>query len=73
MHAETAKEDRLAEHAVATREEWPAARRELLEAEKEHFHEKDELALRRRELGRNEEGAPGRWWRRHDQYETEAA
>ena len=24
-------------------------------------------------LGRNEEGAPGRWWRRHDQYETEAA
>jgi predicted dithiol-disulfide oxidoreductase (DUF899 family) len=21
-------------------------------------------------LGRNEEGAPGRWWRRHDQYET---
>ncbi|HEY6637457.1 MAG TPA: DUF899 domain-containing protein [Solirubrobacterales bacterium] len=24
-------------------------------------------------LGRNEEGAVGRWWRRHDEYETEAA
>ena len=24
-------------------------------------------------LGRSEQGAPGRWWRRHDQYETEAA
>jgi predicted dithiol-disulfide oxidoreductase (DUF899 family) len=23
-------------------------------------------------LGRNEEGAAGRWWRRHDEYETEA-
>ena len=31
-------------------DEWLAARRELLEAEKEHFRQKDALARRRREL-----------------------
>ena len=37
-------------HATGTREEWLAARRELLEAEKEHTRRGDELARRRREL-----------------------
>ncbi|MFL5617168.1 MAG: DUF899 domain-containing protein [Gemmatimonadaceae bacterium] len=35
---------------VGTREEWLAARLELLEAEKEHTRQSDELARRRREL-----------------------
>ena len=37
-------------HRVGTREEWLAARRELLAAEKEHTRRGDELARRRREL-----------------------
>jgi predicted dithiol-disulfide oxidoreductase (DUF899 family) len=37
-------------HSVGTREEWLAARRELLAAEKEHTRRGDELARRRREL-----------------------
>jgi predicted dithiol-disulfide oxidoreductase (DUF899 family) len=37
-------------HTVGTREEWLAARRELLAAEKEHTRRGDELARRRREL-----------------------
>jgi predicted dithiol-disulfide oxidoreductase (DUF899 family) len=37
---------------TATREEWLAARLELLEAEKEHTRRGDELARRRRELPR---------------------
>src|SRR3954451_21466964 len=36
--------------AIATREQWLAARLELLEAEKEHTRRSDELARRRREL-----------------------
>jgi predicted dithiol-disulfide oxidoreductase (DUF899 family) len=40
----------VSEHPKGTREEWLAARRELLEAEKEHFRQKDDLARRRREL-----------------------
>jgi predicted dithiol-disulfide oxidoreductase (DUF899 family) len=36
--------------STATREQWLAARRELLEAEKEHTRRGDELARRRREL-----------------------
>jgi predicted dithiol-disulfide oxidoreductase (DUF899 family) len=35
---------------TATREQWLAARLELLEAEKEHTRRGDELARRRREL-----------------------
>jgi predicted dithiol-disulfide oxidoreductase (DUF899 family) len=40
----------MPEHRNATREEWLAARRDLLAAEKEHTRRGDELALRRREL-----------------------
>jgi predicted dithiol-disulfide oxidoreductase (DUF899 family) len=40
----------MAADGVRTHDEWLAARRELLEAEKEHFRQKDELARRRREL-----------------------
>jgi predicted dithiol-disulfide oxidoreductase (DUF899 family) len=37
-------------HATGTREEWLAARLDLLEAEKEHTRRSDELAQRRQEL-----------------------
>jgi predicted dithiol-disulfide oxidoreductase (DUF899 family) len=37
-------------HKTGTREEWLAARRELLEAEKHHMRQGDELARRRQEL-----------------------
>src|SRR5689334_6089418 len=37
-------------HATGTREEWLAARFDLLKAEKEHTHKGDELAQRRQEL-----------------------
>jgi predicted dithiol-disulfide oxidoreductase (DUF899 family) len=37
-------------HSTGTEEEWLAARRELLRAEKEHFRQKDQLARRRQEL-----------------------
>jgi predicted dithiol-disulfide oxidoreductase (DUF899 family) len=37
-------------HRTGTREEWLAARRELLEAEKKHFQRGDEIARRRQEL-----------------------
>src|SRR5690242_11734699 len=40
----------MPEHAVGTRDDWLAARRELLVAEKEHSRRGDELARRRREL-----------------------
>src|SRR5215472_12750992 len=40
----------MAKHTVGTREEWLAARLELLKAEKEHTRKGDELALRRQEL-----------------------
>src|SRR6187551_4107561 len=40
----------MTEHATGTREEWLAARLELLEAEKELTRRSDELASRRREL-----------------------
>jgi predicted dithiol-disulfide oxidoreductase (DUF899 family) len=40
----------MAKHSTGTHEEWLAARRELLSAEKEHFRQKDELARRRQEL-----------------------
>src|SRR5205085_2942104 len=39
-----------APHLTGTREQWLAARLELLEAEKEHTRRGDELARRRREL-----------------------
>jgi predicted dithiol-disulfide oxidoreductase (DUF899 family) len=37
-------------HRTGTRDEWRAARLELLKAEKEHTHRSDELARRRQEL-----------------------
>jgi predicted dithiol-disulfide oxidoreductase (DUF899 family) len=37
-------------HAIGSRDEWLAERNELLDAEKEHFRQKDELARRRQEL-----------------------
>jgi predicted dithiol-disulfide oxidoreductase (DUF899 family) len=37
-------------HAVGSRDEWLAERKDLLDAEKEHFRQKDELARRRQEL-----------------------
>ena len=40
----------MATHVVGTEEEWLAARRELLVAEKEHMRQGDELARRRRDL-----------------------
>ena len=40
----------MTDHTVGTPQEWLAARRELLAAEKEHTRRGDELARRRREL-----------------------
>jgi predicted dithiol-disulfide oxidoreductase (DUF899 family) len=40
----------MTKHKVGTREEWLAARKELLEREKEHTRRSDELAKQRREL-----------------------
>ena len=40
----------MTDHKTGTREEWLAARLELLEAEKEHMRRGDELALQRQEL-----------------------
>jgi predicted dithiol-disulfide oxidoreductase (DUF899 family) len=40
----------MSEHAVGTRDQWLSARRELLDAEKEHMRQGDELARRRQEL-----------------------
>src|SRR5262249_4883115 len=40
----------MPEHAVGTREQWLTARKELLDAEKEHVRKGDELARRRGEL-----------------------
>ena len=40
----------MTEHRIGTRQEWLAARRVLLDAEKEHMRQGDELARRRQEL-----------------------
>jgi predicted dithiol-disulfide oxidoreductase (DUF899 family) len=40
----------MPEHAVGTKEQWLSARKELLDAEKEHMRRGDELARRRQEL-----------------------
>jgi predicted dithiol-disulfide oxidoreductase (DUF899 family) len=40
----------MTDHNTGTREEWLAARKELLEAEKGHFRRGDEIARRRQEL-----------------------
>ncbi len=49
-------------HKTGTREEWLAARLDLLEAEKELTRRGDELARRRQELP---------WVRIHDRYRFE--
>jgi predicted dithiol-disulfide oxidoreductase (DUF899 family) len=40
----------MTEHRIGSREEWQAAREELLQREKEHTRMGDELARERREL-----------------------
>src|SRR3954454_11459744 len=40
----------MAERRIGTRQEWLAARRGLLDAEKEHMRQGDELARRRQDL-----------------------
>ena len=40
----------MTEHKIGTREEWLAARKELLAREKAHTRQGDELARQRREL-----------------------
>ena len=40
----------MTDHRIATREEWDAAREQLLVREKEHTRLGDELARQRREL-----------------------
>ncbi|HEU4990544.1 MAG TPA: DUF899 family protein, partial [Gemmatimonadaceae bacterium] len=40
----------MTKHLTGTREQWLAARRELLDAEKEHTRRGDELAQRRQAL-----------------------
>ena len=40
----------MPDQAVATQEEWLTARRELLDAEKEHMRKGDELTRKRRGL-----------------------
>jgi predicted dithiol-disulfide oxidoreductase (DUF899 family) len=40
----------MTEHRTGAREEWLAVRRQLLDAEKEHMRQGDELARRRQEL-----------------------
>jgi deazaflavin-dependent oxidoreductase (nitroreductase family) len=40
----------MTNYTIGTRDEWLAARRELLDAEKEHMRQSDELARRRRNL-----------------------
>jgi predicted dithiol-disulfide oxidoreductase (DUF899 family) len=47
---EDAQENAMTTHRTGTRDQWRAARIELLEAEKEHTRRGDELARRRQEL-----------------------
>ena len=55
----------MADHKVGTREEWLAAREELLKREKEHTRLGDEIAqLRRSAPGAGGEGLPLRDGRR---------
>jgi predicted dithiol-disulfide oxidoreductase (DUF899 family) len=42
--------DRKVDHKIGTREDWLAARLDLLTAEKDYAREGDELARRRQEL-----------------------
>src|SRR5215211_9475213 len=49
-HATERRQDAMTDHKVVGREEWQAARDELLKREKEHTRMADELARQRREL-----------------------
>src|SRR5215218_6700414 len=44
------RERTMADHRIGTREEWLAAREELLKREKEHTRLGDEIAQQRRDL-----------------------
>ena len=63
-------------HSTGTRNEWLAARLDLLRAEKELTRRTDEMAQRRQELPwvrldrecRFETDEKCAWWRRHDEY-----
>src|SRR5262245_9588306 len=46
----TERKRAMTKHLTGTRKQWLAARRELLEAEKEHTRRSDDLARRRQEL-----------------------
>jgi predicted dithiol-disulfide oxidoreductase (DUF899 family) len=50
MHSKTRKrrQDAVTDHKVVSRQEWQAARDELLQREKEHTRMADELAHERR-------------------------
>jgi predicted dithiol-disulfide oxidoreductase (DUF899 family) len=50
MRAERTGGKAMTNHEIGTREEWLAARVELLEREKEHMRQGDELARRRQDL-----------------------
>src|SRR5262245_41575595 len=50
MEAQTKESAATLRHKVGTREEWLAARLDLLKAEKELTHRSDELARRRQDL-----------------------
>src|SRR6266508_693541 len=63
----TGKESMMSDHEVVSREEWAAAREELLAREKEHTRLGDELAAARAALGSSREGVPLRHRRRHTQ------
>ena len=57
----------MTDHKIGSREEWQAAREELLRREKEHTKTGDELARRapRAAVGAGREGVPVRHRRRH--------
>jgi predicted dithiol-disulfide oxidoreductase (DUF899 family) len=66
----------MTEHKIGTRQQWEAARAELLEREKEYTRQGDELArqgnypiLDRTLNGRDEANVFQTWLRRHDEYD----
>jgi predicted dithiol-disulfide oxidoreductase (DUF899 family) len=48
--ADSHEEDAMTPHAIGTRDQWLTARKDLLQAEKEHLRRGDDLARRRRAL-----------------------
>jgi hypothetical protein len=66
----TEKEAAMTDHTIGTRDEWLAAREELLRREKSRpgYYP----ILERAPKGRDEEGSSEFWIRRHDEYDLEA-